>query len=58
MPAVPGWERKWRVLVNWVLNFLLGRDVASLEAGTHPRQAFQEATHPASCRRDLRVMGE
>jgi NADH dehydrogenase len=56
--AVPGWERKWRVLVNWVLNFLLGREIASLEASTHPRQAFVEATRPGSARRDLRAVGE
>jgi NADH dehydrogenase len=52
--AVPGWERKWRVLVNWILNVLLGRELASLEASTHPRQAFAEATRPVSPRRDLR----
>jgi NADH:ubiquinone reductase (H+-translocating) len=54
--AVPGWERKWRVLVNWVLNFLLGRELASLEASTHPRAAFEEAVRPA--RRGLRAVGE
>ena len=56
--AVPGWERKWRVLVNWVLNFLLGRELASQEASTRPRAAFEEATRPDSTRRDLRVVGE
>jgi NADH dehydrogenase len=56
--AVPGWERKWRVLVNWVLNFFLGRELASLEASTHPRAAFVDATRPVSPRRDLRVVGE
>jgi NADH:ubiquinone reductase (H+-translocating) len=56
--AVPGWERKWRVLVNWVLNFFLGRELASLEASTHPRAAFEDATRPVSPRRDLRVVGE
>jgi NADH dehydrogenase len=56
--AVPGWERKWRVLVNWILNVLLGREIASLEAGTHPRQAFAEATRPVSPRRDLRSVRE
>jgi NADH dehydrogenase len=54
--AVPGWERKWRVLVNWVLNFLLGRELASLEASTHPRAAFVEAVRPT--RRGLRAVGE
>jgi hypothetical protein len=42
------------VLANWILNFLLGRELASLEATTHPRQAFAEATHPVPPRRDLR----
>ena len=54
--AVPGWERKWRVLVNWVLNFLLGRELASLEASTHPRAAFEEAVRPT--RRRFRAVGE
>jgi NADH dehydrogenase len=40
--AVPGWERKWRVLFGWVLNFLLDRDVVSLAAREHPRAAFEE----------------
>ena len=54
--AVPGWERKWRVLVNWVLNFLLGRELATLEATTHPRAAFEEAVRPT--RRGLRAVGK
>jgi NADH dehydrogenase len=40
--AVPGWERKWRVLFGWLLNFFLGRDVVSLAAREHPRAAFEE----------------
>jgi NADH dehydrogenase len=48
--AVPGWERKWRVLVGWVLNVLLGRDLASLAASTHPRAAFEEAVRPPAPR--------
>jgi len=40
--AIPSWERKWRVFWNWVLNFLLGRDLVSLEARVHPRAAFEE----------------
>jgi NADH:ubiquinone reductase (H+-translocating) len=56
--AVPGWERKWRVLANWVLNFFLGREMASLEASIHPRQAFEEATRPVPTRRDLHAVGE
>jgi hypothetical protein len=46
------------VLVNWVLNFLLGREMASLAASTHPRRAFAEAVRAAPTRRDLRVVGE
>jgi NADH dehydrogenase len=40
--AVPGWERKWRVLFGWLLNSVLGRDVVSLAAREHPRAAFEE----------------
>ncbi|HEV7622502.1 MAG TPA: FAD-dependent oxidoreductase [Amnibacterium sp.] len=39
--AIPTWERKLRVIVNWVLNFLLGRDMVNLEAVQHPRVAFE-----------------
>ncbi len=55
--AVPGWERKWRVLVNWVLDVLLGRELASLEASTHPRAAFEDALRPAP-RHDRQALGE
>ena len=40
--AVPGWERKWRVLFGWLLNFFLGRDAVSLAAREHPRAAFEQ----------------
>ncbi|MDF1479443.1 NAD(P)/FAD-dependent oxidoreductase [Leifsonia sp. H3M29-4] len=40
--AIPMWERKIRVFVGWVLNFLLRRDTVSLEARIHPRAAFAE----------------
>ena len=39
--AMPSWERKWRVIGNWVMNFFLGRDIASLRATEHPRLAFE-----------------
>ncbi|KQP56029.1 NAD(P)/FAD-dependent oxidoreductase [Agreia sp. Leaf283] len=39
--AMPTWERKIRVIGNWVFNFVLGRDIASLEARVHPRAAFE-----------------
>ena len=40
--AIPMWERKIRVFVNWFLNFLLRRDIVSLEAREYPRAAFAE----------------
>ncbi|MGN6743838.1 MAG: NAD(P)/FAD-dependent oxidoreductase [Amnibacterium sp.] len=39
--AIPTWERKTRVITNWVLNFLLGRDMVNMEAVQHPRVAFE-----------------
>ncbi|MEO9104208.1 MAG: NAD(P)/FAD-dependent oxidoreductase [Terrimesophilobacter sp.] len=47
--AVPSWERKIRVFANWFLNFLLHRDIVSLEARVTPRAAFAEfAARPKS----------
>ncbi len=40
--AVPMWERKTRVFTVWILNFLLKRDIVSLEARVFPRAAFEE----------------
>jgi NADH dehydrogenase len=40
--AMPMWERKIRVFANWILNFLLRRDVVALEARDEPRAAFVE----------------
>ncbi|MEO6825949.1 MAG: NAD(P)/FAD-dependent oxidoreductase [Microbacteriaceae bacterium] len=40
--AIPTWERKWRIIWGWVLNFFLGRDIDSLAALQHPRSYFQE----------------
>jgi NADH:quinone reductase (non-electrogenic) len=40
--AIPMWERKIRVFGNWFLNFLLHRDIASLEARVTPRAVFEE----------------
>jgi NADH dehydrogenase len=40
--AMPSWERKIRVIVGWVNNFFLGRDIVSLAAATQPRFAFEE----------------
>ncbi|BDI23589.1 NAD(P)/FAD-dependent oxidoreductase [Herbiconiux sp. L3-i23] len=39
--AMPTWERKIRVIINWVLGFILGRDIASIEAREHPREVFE-----------------
>ena len=40
--AMPSWERKWRVVGDWVLDFFLGRDNVSLATVQHPRAAFEE----------------
>lgn len=40
--AIPMWERKIRVFGNWILNFLLRRDLVALEARSFPRAAFEE----------------
>lgn len=40
--AVPTWERKIRVFGNWIFNFLVHRDIVSLEARIAPRAAFEE----------------
>jgi len=45
--AMPTWERKIRVISGWVLNFLLGRDLVSIEGLKNPRLFFQTwATKP------------
>ena len=40
--AIPTWERKIRVIGNWVFNFVLGRDIASIDARKHPRASFEK----------------
>jgi len=40
--AMPTWERKLRVIAEWVVNFVLRRDTIALEAQEHPRAAFEE----------------
>jgi len=40
--AMPTWERKIRVIGNWVINLFVGRDIASLVAVETPRAAFAE----------------
>ena len=39
--AIPTWERKIRVIANWVLNFVLGRDMVNMLAVEYPRVAFE-----------------
>ena len=40
--AIPMWERKIRVFSNWILNFLLRRDMTGIIARSEPRAAFEE----------------
>jgi NADH:ubiquinone reductase (H+-translocating) len=40
--AMPTWERKIRVIGNWVLAFGLGRDPVGMIARDQPRAAFEE----------------
>ena len=47
--AVPSWERKWRVMSDWGLNALLGRDIIGLHGLESPRATFQRfAARPGS----------
>lgn len=39
--AVPTWERKIRVCLDWLGGLALGRDIASLESVQRPRLAFR-----------------
>jgi len=39
--AIPMWERKIRVFGNWILNFLLRRDLVGIPARDVPREAFE-----------------
>ena len=44
--AVPSWERKVRVLTDWLPAMLFGRDIVSLQAVQHPRDAFVRGGSP------------
>lgn len=47
--AMPMWERKIRVFGNWILNFLLRRDLTGIPARDTPRAAFEAwAARPKS----------
>jgi NADH dehydrogenase len=39
--AIPMWERKIRVFAGWIWNFLLRRDIVSLNANKDPRLSFE-----------------
>ncbi|MFD1720381.1 NAD(P)/FAD-dependent oxidoreductase [Amnibacterium endophyticum] len=39
--AIPTWERKVRVIGNWGMNFVLGRDMVQVLAREYPRVAFE-----------------
>ncbi len=46
--AMPMWERKARVVSDWLLQLFWGRDVASIRAVQRPREFFEEfAVRPA-----------
>jgi NADH dehydrogenase len=40
--AIPTWERKTRIFANWILAFLLKRDMIGIIARDEPRAAFEE----------------
>jgi NADH:ubiquinone reductase (H+-translocating) len=40
--AMPTWERKLRVIVNWVGNFFLGREIVGIIAVEQPRAEFEK----------------
>ncbi|HOW00713.1 MAG TPA: FAD-dependent oxidoreductase [Rhodoglobus sp.] len=40
--AIPTWERKIRVFVDDIVNFLFRRDLVALDARSNPRAAFEE----------------
>ena len=40
--AIPTWERKIRVFVNWFLNLILRRDTVGIIARNEPRAAFEQ----------------
>ncbi|MDR6201054.1 NADH dehydrogenase [Microbacterium sp. SORGH_AS428] len=39
--AMPSWERKWRVIGDWLHNFFLGRDNVTLITVQNPRETFE-----------------
>ncbi|MHA7306251.1 NAD(P)/FAD-dependent oxidoreductase [Arthrobacter sp. TMN-49] len=45
--AMPTFERKFRVIMDWFVAFFAGRDLAQLEFLDNPRRAFVTAANPA-----------
>jgi NADH:ubiquinone reductase (H+-translocating) len=45
--AMPTFERKFRVIFNWILSFFAGRDTTQLLDLDNPRGAFVAAATPA-----------
>ena len=45
--AMPTFERKFRVIFNWILSFFVGRDTTQLIDLENPRGAFVSAATPA-----------
>lgn len=45
--AIPTWERKIRILADWLPAIAYGRDILSLQAAQRPRAAFVGAGEPA-----------
>jgi NADH dehydrogenase len=46
--AVPSWERKVRVVSNWIPQVVFGRDIVSLQSVQHPRDAFVSGGVPGA----------
>jgi NADH dehydrogenase len=45
--AMPTFERKFRVIFNWIISFFAGRDTTQLMDLDNPRGAFVAAATPA-----------
>jgi NADH dehydrogenase len=45
--AMPTFERKFRVILNWIIGFFAGRDTTQLVDLDNPRGAFVSAATPA-----------
>jgi NADH dehydrogenase len=45
--AMPTFERKFRVIINWIISIIAGRDTTQLLDLDNPRGAFVAAATPA-----------